>query len=476
MKTYIISLFLSVILFTSCQDFLEEKSQDKIIPKSIKDYREFFFGEAYLRETSINSYIDIMTDDVKENIKGWGFGKDTRNAGYGYYTWQSIPEDQATGARNADNSWASYYHTILICNIVLREIDDISGEQVEKDDLKAEAYALRAYSYFMLVNLYGIPYQKATAETDLGVPLNKVVGMEDVKFKRESVATIYRQIEQDLQDAIHHLKNSNLKKTYFRWNLPATYLLASRVKLYKKEYNEAIQMANECLLLNPNLYDLKLKNAEDRFLNSKNPEILLSYGYYLNSYYAVLAKCNFPISDDLFDLYKKTNDLRLDGFYNKRKTNYTAYKNDISGKTSVYGFALRTSEAYLNRAEAYAESGESQKAIDDLNTIRQNRLSTYTELKATTPEEVIQLVREERRMELAFEGHRWFDLRRWDRPQITHIYTPNIKQPEETKRFILEKNDPAYTLPIPRNIMEYEPDLIDNPRPERIDQNAQNNE
>ena len=71
MKRYIRLLGVLLILFSSCSDFLEEKSQDLIIPKSVKDYREFLFGEAYIRdETQIHTYLDIMTDDVKENIKG----------------------------------------------------------------------------------------------------------------------------------------------------------------------------------------------------------------------------------------------------------------------------------------------------------------------------------------------------------------------------------------------------------------------
>ena len=47
MKRYIRLLGVLLILFSSCSDFLEEKSQDLIIPKSVKDYREFLFGEAY---------------------------------------------------------------------------------------------------------------------------------------------------------------------------------------------------------------------------------------------------------------------------------------------------------------------------------------------------------------------------------------------------------------------------------------------
>ena len=126
MKRYIRLLGVLLILFSSCSDFLEEKSQDLIIPKSVKDYREFLFGEAYIRdETQIHTYLDIMTDDVKENIKGSFLGGDTRASGYGYYTWQADPEQTVSGAISEDKAWETYYHSILICNITLDNIGDI---------------------------------------------------------------------------------------------------------------------------------------------------------------------------------------------------------------------------------------------------------------------------------------------------------------------------------------------------------------
>lgn len=472
MKQYTGLLGLLLLLISSCSDFLEEKSQDLIIPKSVKDYREFLFGEAYIRdETLVHSYLDIMTDDVKENTKGFSFGTDARANGYGYFTWQAEPEETVSGAINADKSWATYYHSILICNITLDNIGDISGTKAEKEDLKAEAYALRAYCYFMLVNLYGQPYQAATAETDLGVPLNNVIGMEDRKFKRESVATIYRQIESDLNEAISCFKASNLTKTYFRWNLSATLLLASRVSLYKKEYDKVIAYATELITERPQVYDLSTLNEDDYFLNDKNPEILFTYGDYLVTYYAMLAKCNFPISDDLYALYG-SNDLRLIHCFYKRNSAYTAQKSEQAGTTGVYGYAFRTSEAYLNRAEAYAEKGEKDKALADLKIIREKRLIVYEDLKADNKDEAITRVREERRRELSFEFHRWFDLRRWDRPRIEHVFTPDIKKPDMIEKYVLEKDDPAYTLPLPRSVIDYDPTLINNPRPERENQNA----
>ena len=470
MKRYIRLLGVLLILFSSCSDFLEEKSQDLIIPKSVKDYREFLFGEAYIRdETQIHTYLDIMTDDVKENIKGSFLGGDTRASGYGYYTWQADPEQTVSGAISEDKAWETYYHSILICNITLDNIGDISGSKAEKEDLKAEAYALRAYCYFMLVNLYGQPYNQATAETDLGVPVNDVVGMEDRKFVRESVAEIYRQIESDLKEAITCFKASNLTKTCFRWNLPATYLLASRVSLYKKEYDKAIEYATYVIAAQPQLYDLSAMSDDDYFLNEKNPEILFTYGYYLVSYYAWLAKCNFPISDDLQALYGD-NDWRLTHFFYKRRAVYTAQKSETSGTTGIYGYAFRTAEAYLNRAEAYAQmakAGQNEyfaKAVSDLNSIREKRIKNYSTQAWTSStfnnnaENLIETCREERRREFCFEGMRWFDLRRYGMKSFSHSVDESTSPGDEYSVEIGTASS-KWVLPIMKSHKESNPAL-----------------
>jgi hypothetical protein len=56
--------------------------------------------------------------------------------------------------------------------------------------------------------------------------------------------------------------------------------------------------------------------------------------------------------------------------------------------------------------------------------------------------------------------------------RIEHTFTPDIKQPDVVEKYVLEKDDPAYTLPLPRSVVEYDPTLVDNPRPQRENQNV----
>ena len=466
---YNIFVVLFLLLFSSCEDFLEEKPKDRIIPKSVQEYDELLYGEAYMKGSdNIANYLDLLTDDVKSFAKTFGYGADARDKTFGYYAWQPDPELAISGARNNDNAWGWFYHSILMCNMALNDLPDVSGDPADKEDLMAEAHFLRAWDYFMLVNLYGEPYNEVTATTDLGVPINDVTGMEDKKFARSSVAEIYELIEVDLEAAVELFLSSNKEKDNFKANLPAAYLLASRTALYQKKYQEAIDYASLALREKSALYDLKTKSSDDKFINYKNPEIIFSFGdnyahFYLNTIFNI---ANYPASDDLANLFI-ANDLRKSSFF----TNNMTSKNDRAENTGVFGYAMRTAELYLNRAEAYAELGEIENAMKDINKLREYRFSSsdYV-LTASNKEEAIQIVRDERRIELCFERHRWFDLRRWGRPSITHVFIRD-KQNDIEETYVLQMDDPAYTLPLPFAVTTKNKEIININRPVRNPEN-----
>lgn len=468
---------------SSCGKFLEESSQDEIRPTSASDYRELIAGEIYAKanDDMPHEYLDVLTDDCDDLLTNARLGSDTRGSGFGYYTWQQSPEEQIAEVRNNDKSWGFYYHHILVANMVLYDIDRMKGTEQEKHLVKAEAYAIRGYAYFMLVNLYGEPYDPKTADTALGVPLNNLVGAENAKFTRESVAEIYRTITDDLNSSLEHFKASGTSNSIWRWNENAVNLLLARTYLYMQKWNDAIKSINNLLAVKADLWNLDEKaessQADQYFICSQNPEIIFSYGYYYITYFAPGAKGGFPASENLRNTYEP-GDLRCEGndgqyirlqgstlFGNKKR--HLHYKGGYSSDTGVHGYALRTAEAYLIRAEALAHTPEYADAVEDLNNLRSKRFSpeAYSPLSAGTQQEVIEAVRAERRREMCFEQLRWFDLRRWGRPSITHYYTPDIN--DTPQKYILEENDPAYTLPVPKAVLEMEPELQNIQRPVR---------
>ena len=138
---------------------------------------------------------------------------------------------------------------------------------------------------------------------------------------------------------------------------------------------------------------------------------------------------------------------------------------------SVPNNTIRVSEAYLNRAEAYVLSGQANKntlALADLNELRRHRIVGYEDVTIADETELLAEIREERYVELCYEGHRWFDLRRYGMPSISHDYKARSSLPWVT--YTLREKDPLYTLPFPTTVFKNNIQLKQNPsarEPER---------
>src|SRR3712207_452810 len=144
------------------------------------------------------------------------------------------------------------------------------------------SHFLRAWSYFMLVNTYAVPYESdAQADAAPGVPINSAISVENKKLSKATLGDIYRLIESDLDASIAAFEAAKVEKTIYRPNLSTAYLLRSRVALFKKQYDKAAEYATKVINTSgKKLYDLTdgVAEANDRFLNEKNTEVLFTYG------------------------------------------------------------------------------------------------------------------------------------------------------------------------------------------------------
>jgi hypothetical protein len=126
-----------------------------------------------------------------------------------------------------------------------------------------------------------------------------------------------------------------------------------------------------------------------------------------------------------------------------------------------FGQSLRITEAFLILAEAQAMLGQSAQALQTLHHIWRNRFADGNAPVSYTEGDIVQVVRNERRRELALESHRWFDLRRWGQPQIERVWVEPATGLR--RRFTLTENDPGYTLPLPHDILNRNIDLVQVP-------------
>lgn len=127
----------------------------------------------------------------------------------------------------------------------------------------------------------------------------------------------------------------------------------------------------------------------------------------------------------------------------------------------TFGLTLRITEAYLILAEAQAMLGQTASALQTLDAIWKKRFASGNAPASYSSGNVIDAVRNERRRELCFEALRWFDLRRWGMPQLSHTWYDTTYGDKQV--YVLEQNDPGYTLPMPNTIIASNPDLTQVP-------------
>lgn len=500
------------LLLCSCSDFLKEYSQDMIVAKVPSDLDEVMLGSAYLNASPISSgphgnrcggFFNILDDDVNtggdrinpETGKGSNEVSKAWNqcvlGNYGYFGWQQDVGVNYDGSLSNDDAatWDELYAHINVVNTILDEIQDLP-HTTERDladwlRVQGEAHFLRAQFYFTLVNLYGNEYTPTSAASSPGVPLKLKPGVE-FEFTRASVAEVYDQITADLTAAEDFLTRSpqNADHMLHRASLEAVDLLWSRVALHLQQWTLAAEKA-ERVIKSENFYlaPISALSPSAPFLTDENPEVIFSQGSNSltptelftgrNGDYCVTREL-YEMYDSLdtrrtcfFGIYDANSGISCDSVYLHRKYERS---NSLRSHISDY-YTLRLSEAYLNRAEALAlaalEGSAPASAVDDanalLNELRSQRITAY-QPEHHTGEELVRSIRDERRRELCFEGHRWFDLRRYAvcracpfSRDITHSFgvCGDYVGIMYRKVLVLPAGDLNYTFAIPKSVLKY---------------------
>ena len=443
------------VFVVGCSDFLEEESQDEVIPETAKDFGELLLGSGYPSPSGDAGYIvSYMDDDNEFDIeKTYNLGSSSADNLFPYLTWQPNMFQWNEELSAGTTDYYKFYDRIKGCNAVLDYIDDAVGSQAERDQVKAEALALRALHYFWLVNLYGEPYNDN--KTALGVPLKLNSSVMEKGLPRNTVEEVYEQIVEDLRASETLFEQYDVVIGNYKVNLPAVRILLSRVYLYMEEWELAAETATGAIATAGSLTDLTaLDESASIYMNTyDHSEIVWLYGGSVSGASGGILR----FSDSFLDLFDDS-DRRVGIYFMVQNGSYIYSKNQTSYEP---GQMLRTAEAYLNRAEAYAHiEGKQQDAMNDLNALRAKRIEGYQEETISDVEALIEAIRTERRKDLCFEGHRWFDLRRYEMPSIKHVFQNSEDSP--VMEFVLEEKDPMYTLPLPASVTRENTALVQN--------------
>lgn len=476
------------VLF-SCEKFLSEKpskSSSLVVTTAgqlnalLNEYNNFY------RENNLTAI--LSTDD-------YGLSVDLYNARPGnfglplvqYVTWdiENLPDE-----RYNRSFWAGEYEKIFNANMVLANVDKVSGTEEDKEILKADAHLIRAYSYFQLANTYCLPYTEANANAQ-GLPIKKTVSFEE-PVARAPLSAVYAQIEADLAEAMKTtvpLVQNGIAR-HWRANTAAVNGFAARYYLQRNDYTKALEYAEKALNEYNQLvdYNTEMHYGRDQqiTIDAGTPEeesVIIKYPYTHDNQsdmtdmigwkeFLYFRMAYFPYwwyvpSQQLLSLYDTDNDLR----YKYHVVENYSYDRGMSKPSYSYpGYIFffkdripsgpTTAEMYLIKAECLARGGKVGEAMDAANRLHVKRMKTGSPmLVAANKDEAIKVVLEERRREMPFTL-RWFDLRRFnnndypaDDVVLTRTFYPytgaNVTTDAAPIEYRLEKNSTRYAMPLP---------------------------
>lgn len=360
--------------------------------------------------------------------------------------------------------WQPPYSTIYHANAIL---EGLRNSEAVSDSVKAELTAevklIRAFTYFYLINLFGnVPYPESSD------------WRKNSLLSRLSSDEVYQNLLSDLMAAQSVLppdysvgKGQRIIPNKFA----ATAMLA-RIYLYLKNWRkaeiEATQIINSSLFsLNSNLNDIFKPNSTEAIWQLQQDNTNFSFNGTGEG--TALVPRTIPVTAgpfayltnsllNSFDISDNRKAAWINGKVINGLTFYYPYKYKLgfsevtaNGSFTEYYMILRLAEQFLIRAEARAKQNKLTDAISDINVIRQ-RAGLLSLSNTLTQQEIIDAIEQERRIEFFCEwGHRWLDLKRWDKAGI-------ILQPIKGDDW--QVTDQLY--PIPSNELTTGPNLIQN--------------
>ena len=397
------------------------------------------------------------------------------------YTLSTLPMDQLAWAVNTSNisgNWSSSYAIIARANIILDKIDAVSMPDDLKAQYKGEAKFIRALMYFNLVQFFGnIPLVVHEIKTE----------EEAYSYPQVPRQDVYDQVEADLKDAIQVLPATYSADKVGKATKGAAQSLLGKVLVTNKQYSEAVPVLEA--VVHSGTYSL-LPDYADVFSvkNKNNAETIFSVQYLGNSGYGEgsqfsIAFAPFGSGEEItsggqpasanegtLDLYNafESGDLRRDvaivqfpvtGVYYTRKYLDKPMAANEGGNNWI---VMRYADVLLLYAEALNETGATETAIDPLNEVRDR--ADIPLLSGLDQSSLRTAIQKERRVELCFEGHRWFDLLRTETMLSTmtaYKEKYSIAGGYDVKNYEVTPN--KILFPIPFNETSLNPKLVQNP-------------
>lgn len=448
-RNYLVAglLILGALLLQSCEKFLNEKQDQKIvIPESLNDLQALLDAAIYINYGYYPSVLEMATDDFYVSEAAFNNASNYNKDGY---LWKPKPLHEGTDINGA---WMFSFRNLLIANTVLDEIDGIETKELKrKDEIKGAALFYRAYVFYQLAQAYCDQFVIGQTNSGLGLPLRLTPDFNE-RSRRVTVAETYQQIIQDLEKAVELLPVRTEVPT--RPSVAAALGALAKVYLVIGDFEKSLSYANETLKLNDALIDFNTLNTNANIpIERFNKETI----YYAYSFSPDLLKRTVGLVDS--SLYKAyaTNDLRKTVYFINNGDGTYGFKGAYTGlSNNAFFLGITTSELSLIQSECHARVGQPDLALSALNKLLKSRFKkdSYIPYASVSADDVLPLVLQERRKELLFRGVRWSDLKRLNRePAFAKTLERKMLINGRQETFYLPPNDPRYNFILPEEVI-----------------------
>jgi len=470
---YLLPLLLAI--FSSCTKFLTEDLQGQFSSENFYQSE----GQALL---AINGAYQAITFTTPNNLI-WVFGDvasdDAVKGGHEGDQANITFIDQFTANSSngvISNYWSFAYEAITRANNVIAYVPAVTMDAGLKSRIIGEAKFIRAYSYFNLVNIFGrVPLKllPPTTQVAIHVPLS-------------DISDIYAQIQTDLSDAAAVLPVSYTSSDVGRVTRGAALAMLGKVNLYQQNWTAALGYFQQVEALGiyhllPNYADnfkLAYENSSESIFEIQHlsGQIPAGEGSELNQWFAPSVDGGYyfdaPTQSlvDAFEVSTSTSDVdpRLDASIGRDgqpwldgdifsaswspATGYLTKKHQqplsqvsaaLRGDGGLNYIYFRYADLLLMKAEAFNEIGNADSAKANLNIVRHRALASFNgtppsdllnDITTSNQDQLRTAIQHERRVELAQEFHRYFDLMRWGKTVAEAALGPDFNY--ETKRYL----------------------------------------
>lgn len=474
MKKVIYSLLIGSVLLTgSCSKFTDVQPKGKNLLATTNQLEMLLNNQFTLDDGDMR----VMCGDfirAFENIPTL-INKPNKTRPAIIISWDEANIDKMAELTTSDNTYSTSYSIIgKISNAILSKIDDATGPESVKNQLKCEALVLRAYYHYILVNKFAKAYNPATAATDPGIPYVTEKWDISIPTEKATVKEVYDNILADVDKAIQINALPVTAVNRMRMSKPCAYAVKALAQIGMQKFDEAETTAKQALAISSTV-------------NNYNQMLSTIKGYIFGGTYPVVLRPHLKCEEDLFYTYglEFFNAITPEAWNafeaghasrDKMSTDRLMYDNLMGMGSSYIGLdytftydlnsgwnasGVKTTQMYLIVAEAEIRKGNFSAGMEALDAIRINRIdpTKYAPLKGVVNNKVDAIFRLKQTAhgENIYTLHNFINKKRWN---LFDDYKQTLSRTIGGKLYELKPDSKLWIFPLPGNAVNTNPNLL----------------